>query len=202
MIKNKNKEINVVIFDCFGVLVQGTLDRFREKYLTEKTDEERNEFSDLSHASDSGLISYDEFSRGAAKLAGISVEDANKLFHDTPKNTALFEFIREKLRPAGYKIGLLSNIGQGRIAGVLSDEDLEVFDEKVLSCDVHMRKPDAEIYEFAAEKFDVEPKNCVFIDDFQENVLGAENVGMQGIVYENFAEFREKLTKILGNEEL
>lgn len=50
MIKNKNKEINVVIFDCFGVLVQGTLDRFREKYLAEKTDEERNEFSDLSHA--------------------------------------------------------------------------------------------------------------------------------------------------------
>jgi putative hydrolase of the HAD superfamily/hydrolase len=193
---SQETKIKAVIFDCFGVLVQGTLDRFREKYLRGATDDTKREFSDLSHASDRGMIAYDEFVAEAAKLANISVAEANATFRDTPKNVKLLDFIREKLR-ANYKIALLSNIGSGRILRVLTEDELNIFDEKILSYEVHFAKPDPEIYLIAADKLDVEPAECVFVDDARANVDGAKSVGMRGILYEDFDGFREKLDAIL-----
>lgn len=193
--QNKTK-IKAIIFDCFGVLVQGTLDRFQEKYFSHADDQTVEHFRDLSHASDKGVISYEDFVEAAADLAQISVAEANRAFRDTPINTELFAYIRETLKPK-YKIGLLSNIGSGRLAEALPEEQLEVFDAKTLSFEAHFAKPEPEIYRLAAQKFDLDPRECLFVDDSNVNILGAQKVGMAGIVYQNFAKFREELSEKL-----
>jgi len=43
-----------------------------------------------------------------------------------------------------------------------------------------MRKPDPGIFHHAAEEIGVPPEYCFFIDDLEENVLGAQRVGMDG----------------------
>ena len=41
-----------------------------------------------------------------------------------------------------------------------------------------MHKPQPEIYRLAAERLEVAPEECLFVDDLRENCEGAEAVGM------------------------
>ena len=52
--------------------------------------------------------------------------------------------------------------------------------DRVISGLVGLAKPDAAIYELAAERIGVEPGRCFFIDDLAENVEAARAVGMGG----------------------
>jgi HAD superfamily hydrolase (TIGR01509 family) len=48
-------------------------------------------------------------------------------------------------------------------------------------------KPDRAIYLRACEKLGSKPQNCLFIDDSEENIVGAQRVGMQTIHWPNKA---------------
>lgn len=196
---NKSGKIDAIIFDCFGVLVNGTTDHFYAKYMANEP-AKISQVKTLSQNSDRGVIEYNAFVQGAADLAGISFNDANRVFLDAPKNEALFHFIRDDLRPSGYKIGLLSNLGSGRALQVMLKSDLALFDTKTLSYQVKMAKPDAEIYRLAARQLGTIEQRCVFIDDNVKNVTGAQRVGMIGILYQDFASLRQELDILLARE--
>jgi FMN phosphatase YigB (HAD superfamily) len=194
---NKNSKFDAIIFDCFGVLTSGTTDLFCDKYFRD-CPKKIEQVKDLSHKSDRGEIRYGEFVRRVADLANISETEANLIFLGGIKNQPLFDFIKNTLRPAGYKIGLLSNIGSDRLTQVLSESDLRLFHATTLSYALGIAKPDAKIYKIAAQRLGVSPEKCVFIDDSRNNVLGAEHVGMTGVLYENFSKFQLQLSEILG----
>ena len=61
-----------------------------------------------------------------------------------------------------------------------------LFDAQVVSSDVGFRKPSKEIFQYVANKFNVKPKDIVFVDDSKENVDGAKAVGINGIQYVSF----------------
>ena len=46
-----------------------------------------------------------------------------------------------------------------------------------------MRKPDKEIYDLTSQKLAVENHQCLMIDDLVANVHGAENAGMEGLLF-------------------
>jgi len=56
-----------------------------------------------------------------------------------------------------------------------------LFDAVVISGEVGMRKPDADIYLHTAATLDVAPQECVFVDDLSPNVKAAMAVGMVGV---------------------
>ena len=47
-------------------------------------------------------------------------------------------------------------------------------------------KPDREIYECLLKTYDLKAEECVFLDDRKENVEAARNIGMAGILFENY----------------
>lgn len=55
--------------------------------------------------------------------------------------------------------------------------------EKVVSGDVHMRKPDANIFLYAIDKLGCSPDKCIFVDNSVKNLLVAEKLGMQTILF-------------------
>ena len=57
----------------------------------------------------------------------------------------------------------------------------------MISGDVGLHKPQPEIYELGAERLGVPIGACVFVDDLQENVAGAEAVGMAAILHRDTA---------------
>jgi HAD superfamily hydrolase (TIGR01509 family) len=68
----------------------------------------------------------------------------------------------------------------------------------VISAEVHMHKPQPEIYRLAAERLAVPPEECIFVDDLQENCEGAEAVGMTAVRHRNAAETISRLTELTG----
>lgn len=51
------------------------------------------------------------------------------------------------------------------------------------SCDLGVLKPDARFYRKALKAFGVDARTCLFIDDLQENVNGAEAIGIRSVRY-------------------
>jgi putative hydrolase of the HAD superfamily len=61
-----------------------------------------------------------------------------------------------------------------------------LFDTVVDSCIEGVRKPDPAIYLTALERVGVtDPSRVVFLDDFENNVVAARNLGLHGIVVES-----------------
>ena len=68
---------------------------------------------------------------------------------------------------------------------------------KVVSAMVGMIKPDAGIYQCLFDKYNLNPKECVFIDDRPENIEGGRKLGMEGIVFTDYETGKKKLEQIL-----
>jgi epoxide hydrolase-like predicted phosphatase len=109
----------------------------------------------------------------------------------------MVEAVRQ-LRRSPLKTGLLSN--SWSTAHYNRELLLELFDATVISAEVHLHKPQPEIYELAAQRLEVEPSACLFVDDLKENCEGAEAVGMTAIRHHSPAETIAKLTELTGVE--
>jgi putative hydrolase of the HAD superfamily len=82
-----------------------------------------------------------------------------------------------------YKTACLTN-NFTRAEAALSDEVAEVyrlFDAILESRVLGVRKPDPRFYELACEALDVEPGECVFLDDLGVNLKPARALGMHTI---------------------
>lgn len=64
---------------------------------------------------------------------------------------------------------------------IMAPDVAEIVGENVLvSSDLGVRKPDAEIYRLAMDRFGASPENTFFTDDSAGNVTGAAAVGIHG----------------------
>jgi len=103
---------------------------------------------------------------------------------------ALIAYI-DRLRAAGYHLGLLSNASDD--ARRIFTEVYPVlphFDSVTISAEEGVMKPDPRIFRVALARAGVQPHEAVFVDDVAENVEGARAVGMSGV------HFRDSVTGI------
>ncbi|KAK9146150.1 hypothetical protein Sjap_006053 [Stephania japonica] len=64
------------------------------------------------------------------------------------------------------------------------------------SCMTGKRKPDADAYLEVLRRLEVDPGNCIFIDDRMTNVEAAQNVGISGIQFKDVASLRLELSHL------
>ena len=96
---------------------------------------------------------------------------------------AMIEVVNE-LRQAGYRLALLTNaVREFRPVIEKTVPIYDLFDVIIDSSEVGMRKPDKEIYDLTSQKLEVDNDQCLMIDDLIANVHGAENAGMQGLLF-------------------
>ena len=74
---------------------------------------------------------------------------------------------------------------------------LDLIEERVISGEEKVLKPNAEIYEILLRRFNIKPEESVFIDDNVNNIKGGENVGIQGIIFKDAEQLRADLEKLL-----
>jgi putative hydrolase of the HAD superfamily len=94
---------------------------------------------------------------------------------------------------AGFRTGILSNIGEDLVPALLQFPWVRGFSAKIWSCRLRMVKPNPAIYHHALSKLDVRADEALFIDDRQENILSARAVGMKGIIYRTIPELHREL---------
>lgn len=99
----------------------------------------------------------------------------------------------EDLKQRGYRLLGLSNWSTKVYDTMRIYPIFELLEDRVLSCEEHLLKPDAAIYRCALQRFGIEPEETVFIDDRIENAEGAKAVGIDGIAFESPAQLREAL---------
>ena len=79
------------------------------------------------------------------------------------------------------KIGILSNLSLFDKKIIDAHYHLAEFDKVYLSCELGMRKPDQEIYQYIENDLKTLSKNILFLDNLAENVAAAKECGWQAI---------------------
>lgn len=103
------------------------------------------------------------------------------------------------LQERGYKVFLLSNYPKSffELHSKKHFSFLPYIDGKVVSAYVNLIKPDIRIYETLLNKYNLKPEECVFLDDREENVEGAEKAGIHGIQFLSYDDANRKLEQML-----
>ena len=188
--------IKAVIFDCFGVLVEGSLIPFCEKYFPENPEMVRKVL-ELEARASRGKLTYEEFLQTCAQWASGDVNDMRSFLDNNPPNEQLLEFIAKELKPE-YKIGFLSNASDDWTEELFTEDQLALFDDIILSFQHFMSKPDVKIFELAAERLGLETTECLFVDDVEKYCEGARRAGMKVVNYMHFEQAKNDIQKALG----
>lgn len=72
----------------------------------------------------------------------------------------------------------------------------EIFDVEVLSGRYGVQKPDKRIYQILLRELGVKAKNCVFVDDLEENVEAARKLGIKGIHFTSYGALVQELKRL------
>ncbi|QNQ09433.1 HAD family hydrolase [Sphingomonas alpina] len=101
----------------------------------------------------------------------------------------------EELDAVGVPLYAITNFS-GEFWPPFRDREAAIFDrfrDIVVSGDEKLTKPDAAIYHLALERFGLRPDHAVFVDDREENIVGAQNVGMIGLLFTDAVTLRNDL---------
>src|SRR4030065_1394038 len=83
-----------------------------------------------------------------------------------------------------YRLGLLSNTNEWHFKHHIRAVDVfPLLHAVTLSYQVKAMKPAEQIYRDSLRKIGLPPGECVFIDDREENVAGAQRLGIRAIHY-------------------
>lgn len=100
------------------------------------------------------------------------------------------------LHGTGHRLGLLSNTSElhfGYFADGRYSQIPDIFEQLALSFRVGAVKPEARIYEAAAELAGVAPGEIFFTDDVLANVDGAREAGFDAVQYQSTSLLAEQL---------
>lgn len=105
-------------------------------------------------------------------------------------------FVQE-LKEKGYQVYYLSNFAKKTFdESQNSLQFIPYMDGGVFSYLEKVIKPDPVIYETLLSRYGLVASECVFLDDLPENIEGAKNAGMKGIVFKNFEQALEELREL------
>ena len=153
-------------------------------FSTEKIAELASAHSSPRRAFDKGEITPEEFhDQVTAQLeAKIDYDDFYSIYNDVfSLNPPVLDILKRLKK--NNRLILLSNTDVMRFGFIKKRfPEIMIFNAYVLSYEVGEMKPHPRIYEEALKSAGAEARECVFIDDIQENVEAAQKFGIQGIL--------------------
>jgi putative hydrolase of the HAD superfamily len=205
----KKKRIDTVFFDIGGVVVDAPMEHYR--VLGAEVFGCRDDHLVLCSAEllpllETGRITSAEFwEKLGEKLAFMGMGRAvpgwrfkgfwEGILRDTLSVHREVLELSAKLR-ARATVGALSNTIQEHALVLQKQGIYQTFNPVVLSCQVGMRKPDADIYHRAAELAKSKVERCLLIDDLAENVEGAQRAGFHALLFRDVDELRHELHRL------
>jgi 2-haloacid dehalogenase len=198
---DKGYQKPAIIFDFGDVLVEWKFQNLYRKVFTSDAEMElfleKTQLRQMNRRFDAGY----PFEKGLAELSAAHPEYKSELdWFNTrwgeargPQNEAVIDLMRN-LKKAGYPLYGLSNWSREKFDTV-KDElvFLPLLDDYLISGDAGVTKPDERIYRRLLERIGRPAGECIFIDDAEENVFAAEEVGMLTILYRSPEQLRSEL---------
>lgn len=125
----------------------------------------------------------------------IALYDTN--YHDMVGNAlpGMTELLTE-LKALGYDLYGLTNWSHKVYAVMERVPIFRLLNGSVISSEEHLIKPDSRIYQCLINKFNLQPSECIFVDDRQINVDAAIASGMQSLLFTGSDQLRSDLLQI------
>lgn len=197
--------IKGVIFDAGGVLHESntavTDDLKQELGISDETLRQiwKEYIPDLGSGKDNEKQFWQKVSQKYAirevheseNLLGRAFEQQLKPF---PEVQDLIKQLHEK----HYKLIVLSNTIEAHARALREENLYDGFDIVLLSHEVGMRKPDAQIFTLAISESGLPPEELLFIDDDQSNVQVFEKMGGHGIIAKKPEQIVNDVKNLLG----
>ena len=188
------QNIETIIFDFGGVVLdidpQITIKEFQKLGFKEVAKTQSKEFiEDIIRKFERGIYTPEVFRKRLRAFLELDVSDQqlddawNALLYDIPAERIE---ILEQLKK-NYKMLLLSNSNEIHYDLYVRDLQLrfgyrefdELFHKAYFSFDLHLSKPDPEIFEFIMYQHDLDPSKTLFIDDNEMNIEAASKLGLR-----------------------
>ncbi|HEV9370274.1 TPA: HAD family phosphatase [Streptococcus pneumoniae] len=197
-----------IIFDLGNVLIEWNKEKILSKIC--KNDLEYNLFNKFVFQSnlwidlDNGKMSLEFLENQLIDEMGHQYQDQiHELvwnwFNYVDLYDEVYELIKQ-LKKKNFQIYVLSNTSS--IFHILLDSVLSkvssVLDGYVISCEVKMMKPQKEIYLSLVNKYQLDIKDCIFLDDLEENVEAARTLGIKAFQIKERKEISNILKDLLN----
>ncbi len=198
MIKN-------IIFDCGKVIMQ-----YDEKYISSFFTDDKEDIELLAkvamhrkywNAFDEGKLTEDVY------LSEVKKELPERLHAAVEKLCAEWtshmppvegiESVIAEIKASGKGLYLLSNFNQRLRTELHLAPSLLLFDGLVISGEIGMVKPNENIYRYLLDTYKLDPTECIFVDDRDDNIEAGEKLGIKGYLFDGNA---EKLRVYLKSE--
>jgi 2-haloacid dehalogenase len=195
-------KIDTLVFDLGGVLIDWNPEYLYNKLIPEE--KERRWFletictSDWNEQQDAGrslkegtealVKQYPEHEKAIRAYYGRWTEMLGGPIHET------VEIFRELKQDGRLKLYALTNWSAETFPVALElYEFLHWFDGRLVSGEEKIRKPFPEIYRLLIDRFGIDPKHAIYVDDNIRNVLPARELGFTGIHFRTPELFRQEL---------
>ena len=190
----KAKNIKTIIFDFGGVILdidpQITINEFQKMGFKDIAKTNSKELiEDIIRKFARSIYTPEVFRKRLRAFLELDVSDQklddawNALIYDIPaERIEILEQVKKN-----YQMLLLSNSNEIHYDLYVRDLQLrfgyrefdELFNKAYFSFDVHLSKPDPEVYEFIINQHDLKPSQTLFIDDNEENIAAASKLGLK-----------------------
>ncbi|WP_061598190.1 HAD family hydrolase [Streptococcus oralis] len=162
-------------------ILQGVSDTKKDYLILDKTIFQ----SGLWERLDLGILTREELVLKVVSMIGrIYQKKVEEVIWNWPSYIDIYREVfpvLSELKKKGHRIFVLSNTS--KVFYDLLDEQLsplkEVLDGFVLSCDIKAIKPDLAMFKNILDKYQLDPTNCVFLDDIEDNTSAAEKLGIK-----------------------
>lgn len=198
----KNHSYKTVIFDLGNVLIswnpQKAVDILLKEDPSFNKEVQKIVQTPFWHLFDLGYITIPDLISHFSK--DYSEKHLQQFLHKVMEFLLPIDFglqILNQVQKKGVQTLILSNISQ-EFHNWINEKHpfLTTFSGGIFSYKVNALKPDFKIYKLLLEKYNLNPKDCLFIDDLESNVYSAKKMGINSVVFQENEEFLEQLRSL------
>ena len=198
--------IRNVIFDLGGVVLDWNPDRIIARFQPQP------ELQGPFKASWFGHSDWHLFDRGSLSELELIDRIRSRTGQSSGEIQRFLEAIRDSLvekletvkllrtlSARGVRLFCLSNMPASIFAHLRERHSFwDVFSGIVISGQIKLMKPEAEVFRHLLEKFDLKADETAFVDDLAANIEGAEQVGLRGVLFRDAAQCERELDRLLA----
>lgn len=198
-------KIDTLVFDLGGVLIDWNPEYLYNKIIPDEQERrwflstictlDWNEQQDAGRSLQEGtehlVKKFPEHEKAIRAYYGRWKEMLGGPIHET------VEIFRELKSQGRLKLYALTNWSAETFPVALELYDfLHWFDGRLVSGEEKVRKPFPEIYRLLIDRFGIDPKHAIYVDDNIRNVLPARDLGFVGIHFRTPQLFKEELKEL------
>ena len=194
--------IKAVIFDLNGIFIQAPLlsDRFKEDYGIEIEDflpKLKEIMNKTRQPNAGGSFQYWEPVLREWNISMTEEEFWDYWFSAETVSEEMVNFAKE-LKTKGIKVFVLSNNFKERAEYYGHYPWIhEVIDKAYFSYQTNFVKPDPKAWELVLEENNIAPRDCLYFDDQEKNVIAARDVGIKAYMFTDNQSLQDQINSHL-----